>query len=515
MQKIEQVFIPVSRQGGIFPDLIQSADVLPIDVEAILESAGSFRVPQSETFDLLNLFFHHLPSGAYAVGRLIPALGATRVRLSRLEKFYLQYMVVPPNLFLRFGNNPVFLYQAVLAHARLSFAATPGETAEPITIHRPRKWFDIPLLRGLSACPGAAPLAKLADTILHSLTTMVTGGQQSLYVLSAISNLFPIRFRPELTFSSGVFFAPDRHFRVIGISDKNGGADIRGFRPVPYLNLDRLILRTEETVPEHGWQELIYKVLTTGQFEFFQARLISYDCDYAQRIRRGVPEIPSAGELDALGREWLADLERREHCSHSGGTARAEKTSEMKSARQNDEKTEKADKRIFRVKRSEEEILPPPNMSEKLRRWLADGQPKNGVHYFKDEQRENPRFRSPLVLRTGQKTLFSPFQRLLAAYPDDEKNLRQLDRMVAAVLSGRTRQLDRLTRFWNDYLEKNADDERKWHICEEYAHFIQVCLTKTEHPEGVGSPEESAAALDILNLFLNEGEAAEFSFDID
>ena len=515
MPKIEQVFVPVSRGEGISSDPIQSAGVLPIDVEAVLESAGSFCVPQGGTFDLLNLFFHHLPSGAYAVGRLIPALGGARVRLARIEKFYLQYMVVSPDLFLRFGNNPVFLYQAVLAHARLSFAAKPGEMAEPITLYRPRKWFDIPLLRGLSACPGAAPLAKLADTILHSLTTMVTGGQQSLYVLSAISNLFPIRFRPELTFSSGVFFTPNRHFRVIGISDKDGGTDIRGFCPVPYLNLDRLILRPEETVPEHGWQELVHKVLVTGRYDFFQARLISYDRDYAQRIRRGVPEIPSADELDALGREWLADLTRGELHPRLGEAADAEKAPEEKPARQGGGKTKKADKRIFRVKRSKEDFLPPPNMSEKLRRWLADCQPGDGVHYFKDELQESPRFRSPLVLQTGAKTLLSPFQRLLAAYPDDEKNLRQLDRMVAAVLSGRPRQLDRLTHFWNDYIEKNADDERKWHICEEYAHFIQVYLTETGNPEGVSSPEESAAALDILNLFLNEGEAAEFSFDID
>ena len=514
MQKIEQVFIPISREKGVSPDVIRSAGVLPIDLEAILESAGSFSLPQNGAFDLLNLFFHHLPSGAYAVGRLIPALGGAPVRRIRLDKFHLQYMVVPPDLFLRFGNNPVFLYQAVLAHARLSFVAKPGATADPIELYRPRKWFDVPLLRGLSACPGAAPLAKLADTILHSLTTMVTGGLQSLYVLSAVSNLFPIRFRPELTFSSGVFFSPERHFRVIGVSEKNGGDEQRSFRPVPYLDLDRLILRGDETVVEHGWQALVCKVLETGNFEFFQARLISYDHDYARRIKREVPAIPSADELDALGREWLADMERADRSSFSAGACPPVadgKTPEKNPARRNGGKSEK---RIFRVKRSGEEILPPPNLSEKIRRWLESGSPEEGVHFFKDRQPESPRFRSPLVLRTARNPLFSPFQRLLAAYPEDEKNLRRLDQMVAAVLNGRTRQLDLLTSFWRGYIE-NADDERRWRICEEYTHFVQICLTETGGVEGVGSARQSAAALDILNLFLNEGEAAEFSFDID
>ena len=513
MQKIEQVFIPVSHGEGISSEVIRSADVLPIDFEAILESAASFRLPQSGAFDLLNLFFHHLPSGAYAVGRLIPALSGAPVRLTRLENFYLQYMVVPPELFLRFGNNPVFLYQAVLTHARLSFVAKPGETVEPIALQRPRKWFDIPLLRGFSACPGAAPLAKLADTILHSLTTMVAGGQQSLYLLSAISNLFPIRFRPELTFSSGVFFAPNRHFRVIGVSERNGGAELSRFRPAPYLNLDRLILRPEETVPLHGWQRLICKVLETGRFEFFQARLISYDRGYAQRIRRGVPEIPSADELDALGTEWLADLERAGRLPRRGETfpGESERAPERHEPPRSGEKTEK---RIFRVKRSEEEILPPPNLSEKVFRWLESAHPEDGVHYFKETRPENPLLRSPLVLRTDRNSLFSPVQRLLAAYPEDEKFLRQIDRMVAAVLNGRSRQLDRLTSLWRGYLE-SADDERRWHICEEYSHFIQLYLTETGGVDGAGSARQSAAALDILNLFLNEGEAAEFSFDVD
>ena len=79
--------------------------------------------------------------------------------------------------------------------------------------------------------------------------------------------------------------------------------------------------------------------------------------------------------------------------------------------------------------------------------------------------------------------------------------------MVAAVLSGRPRQLDRLTHFWSDYAER-IDEECRWHICEEYSHFIQVFLTETGGVEGVSSAKQSAAALDILNLF-------EFSFDID
>ena len=512
MQKIEQVFISITRREGISSEVIRSADVLPIDFDAVLESAGSFCLPQEGSFDLLNLFFHHLPSGAYAIGRLIPALGRSPIRLARLEKFYLQYLVVPPDLFLRFGNNPVFLYQAVLAHARLSFVAKPGETVEPITIRRPRKWFDIPLLRGLSACPGTAPLAKLADTILHSLTTMVTGGQQSLYVLSAVSNLFPIRFRPELTFSSGVFFTPNCHFRVIGLSEKNVCPELRGFRPAPYLDLDRLILRGEQTTAEHGWQQLIYRVLETGNFDFFQARLISYDHDYAQQIKRGTPQIPSAEELDELGREWLADLERSAPSPRRSENApiNSGKTAEKTPSPQKDEKSEK---RIFRVKRSEEEILPPPSLPEKIRRWLTD-RPEEGVHSFKENVSDNPSLRSPLFLRTGQNPIFSPFQRLLAVYPEDEKNLRELDRMVAAVLSGRPRQLDRLTHFWSDYAER-IDEECRWHICEEYSHFIQVFLTETGGVEGVSSAKQSAAALDILNLFLNEGEAAEFSFDID
>ena len=127
MQKIEQVFIPVTaRKGGRIPTA-RSAGILPIDLEEILASADAFCVPESGRFDLLNLFFHYLPSGACTIGRLVPALDKDGAQNRLLGSFCLQYMIVSPETFLRFGNNPVFLYQAILSHGLLPAAVKGGE----------------------------------------------------------------------------------------------------------------------------------------------------------------------------------------------------------------------------------------------------------------------------------------------------------------------------------------------------------------------------------------------------
>jgi hypothetical protein len=516
MSKVEQVFIPVSAQGGPLVPAAWSCGVLPIDLEEILESTKSLSVPHARHFDLLNLFFHHLPSGAYAMGRLLPSAKNRRLKLTEIKEFYLQYMIVPPDLFLRFGNNPVLLYHAILRQGGLPFAAKPVGAVEPILVERSRKWFDIPLLRWGVTYPGVVPLAKLADTVLHSLSTTFTGGPQPLYVISALFNLFPIRFRPELTFSSSLFFEPSRYFRVIGFSEKQrSGAETRNFFPVPHLNLDNLILQTRETFPEHGWQRFIREVLGSGNFDFFQSRLMSYDHDYAEKIQREVPLVPSADELDRLGTRWLAAMNKsdaargktRPNLSQSEKLDEPEQTSGQETAE------EKETKRIFRLRRSGEPIQPPPKISEKLRRWLLSNDPEEGVHFFRDTP-PAVSFRTPLVVRTGRNPLFSPFQRLLAVYPEAEKDLRTIDEMVAAVLDGQSEALDRLTRFWQGYIAKN-DEDHKWRICEEYTHFIQIFITETGENNSLGMFEESTAALDLLNLFLNEGEAAEFLFETD
>ena len=509
MQKIEQVFIPVTaRKGGRIPTA-RSAGILPIDLEEILASADAFCVPESGRFDLLNLFFHYLPSGACTIGRLVPALDKDGAQNRLLGSFCLQYMIVSPETFLRFGNNPVFLYQAILSHGLLPAAVKGGERLEPIYLDRSRKWFDIPLLRGMAAYPGAEVMAKLADTVLHSLRAVVTGGPQSLYVLSALFNLFPIRFRPEITFTSGVFFEPSRYFRVVGFTGKNRPAPESDlFCPAPYLDLDQMLNSGKLPPPAHGWQSFVQEVLESGRFDFFQTRLINLDHDYAQEMESEVPDVPSADELDDLGRRWLLEM----NDSEIGMPRKFPADPDPEAGRSDSESRKPEGGKIFRLRRSAEPVGPPPKISEKLRRWLLNDNPQEGAYFFRDKLPKSPRLESPLILRSGRTPLFSPFQHLLAEYPGEEEQLRLLDRMVASVLSGDDEAFDRLSRFWRDWLGE-TDEDHKWRICEEYTHFVQIYITEGSDDSDLAN--RNLAALDLLNLFLNEGEAAEFSFDAD
>ena len=514
MQKIEQVFVFVSQEKPISEKTVPSASsegVLPIDLAEILEGAKKFCVPQDGHFELLNLFFHHLPSGRYAVGRLIPAFGE-RQKGFRVKSFYLHYMIVTPGTFLRFGNNPILLYQEILSNGQFPFITKPGETAEPILLDRPKKWFDIPLLKGMRAYPGAVPLAKLTETVLHSLCTVVSGGQQSLYVISALFNFFPIRFRPELTFTSGLFFEPDRLFRIIGTSGRPPkNSLIRDFIPdLPSLNLDKLAIRTDTVEIRHGWGKLILEILKSRRFDLLQTRLISYDSGYPHKMREGVPFIPSAGQLDDLGAKWLEEIRAPENSqqdvpNETAGRLDSEPETELK---------KKEGGKVFKLKKNDLPVPPPLRISEKLRNWLLSDSPEDAAFCFKDVKPVQPRFTSPLLLKTGKTLLFSPYQRLLAAYPKEEENLRLLDLLVTSVLNGDSDTLDQLTQFWSALLDQ-CDEDHRWRITEEYIHFIQIYITESDKRGEVGTPAQSAVALDLLNLFLNEGRSAEFSFDAD
>ena len=614
MWTIEQAIFSVSRKD--MPARIalcgKSAGIFSTDLGEIMASAKSFQVPQDGRFDLLNLFFHHLPSGSFAIGRLIPAMEPGQRQRRRLASFHLQYMVVDPKTFFCFGNNPVFVYQQLLNCGLAPFHADTLTELQPIAISHAHQWFDHRLMAAMADYPGPAALGFIAQTALRSMSMIFTGGPQAIHVVSTIFNLFPLRFRPELTFSSGLYFSPDRYFRIIAVSDKNPKpASVRDFCPVPYLKLDQLARQPELIMPKRGWGRFIAVALEEQRFDFLQAKMKEYDLETSRKSGQAKFFIPSVGELDSLGDTWLREMTRTRRVigRPPGGDRKEIKKTERtfrlvkKTPVLPEDLPEQAKRPGFGTKapgtpnipnasystdgsKSTESSLPPLSISEKLKRWLLASHADETILHFRDqaegtdeqlpndeemdsklrdlfmasengstynlsldkqellnaieadledrqEYRENspdgfgiskgnrkrfgiesgeqtePRrnsMMSPLVIQGERGRIFSPFQRLMAAFPKDEHKLAHLDVLVADVLNDEFNSPESLRIFWRQFSETISYEE-KWSICEEYACFTKLYLASTLN--GMDATHQRINTISIMDIFMNADEAAE------
>ena len=586
MRPIEQALISVrAEEMRKEVRLLRSSDGLAeIDREEILGWSRAFEVPPDGRFDLLNLFFHHLPSGDYAIGRLTPSIPPHRSlnenAPGRLRSFFIQTMIVAPETFLTFGNNPVFLYQKALSTGGLSFSTRHIPEVGPISITGENRWLDPSLLRGVCAAPGIEALTHLMRSALDAPCTLFTGGPPAVHIISALFNLLPVDYRPELTFSTGLHFSPDRYLRLIGVSRKNPRlSEIRDRYPVPFLDLERPFpeSRPAQMSPsarptkKRGWPELIEAVLRSGRFDLFHRKLTEEFIAVRERQERGIPySQPSADELNRLGAEWLAELwgefADKPADSASQGTPASSHDETRKSA--DDQKISQ----IFRFRKppripelSDTSQTLPLSIPEKLRNWLMEMAPDNTVLFFQDhrhtdansgtksdseknapvrpplfplgreggQKRENQdnrgesgkpgqsgrafppalpgpptpagriRHEEPLMIFAERNRLFSPFQRLMAIWPGHEKRLLELDALIAQLLRGEYAGSESPSVFWRKLCAELPNDV-EWAVREEYLHYIQALLTLDGEPDGVKSPQNSLAALDVLDLLLDE-----------
>ena len=550
MRPIEQALISV-RANEIDKEvrfLRSSNGLAAIDREEILGWSQAFEIPPDGRFDLLNLFFHHLPSGDYAVGRLTPSIppnGAVPTTPARLRSFFIQTMVVDPETFLSFGNNPIFLYQKALSSGRLTFMAHRIPEVTAIPIEGENRWLDPGLLRGMIVSPGIEAIVRLLRSTLDAPCTLFTGGPPAVHIISALFNLLPVDCRPELTFSTGLHFSPDRYLRLIGVAKKNPRlAEIRDRYPVPFLNLDRLAVRPSRPI-EPGWAELAEAVLRSGRFDLFHRKLAEEYIVVREREESGLPfSIPSAAELNRLGAEWLAELGSKFAARPNAATPdNSEKRAEEKPKLGDEQKLG----RIFRLRKPPIDSNDPPlTIPEKLRRWLLEPDPDETILFYQDKRHDeetserkrpspfNPPFFSagserdksdsetnrpalpapkppagripfeePLMIYAERNRLFSPYQRLMAVWPGHEERLLELDSQIAAVLRGDYCGAESLAKFWQKLCEE-LPNEVEWAIREEYIHYIQALLTFEGDIDGVKSPKKSLSALEVLDLFLNE-----------
>lgn len=238
--------------------------------------------------------FHPLPSGAYCVSRTVPAgweySGRGGVRV------YTHCLIVPPEVLLKFSNNPFALLKAALAGGMLEICDPLPTRLEPFPLVGGATAVDQNLLTELASQPGPQAMGALVQAARDAICLAVSGLAAPEKLVAGLFNCLPLTHRTEFSFATGLKFSPRRPFRLIALpSDPAEQRWLEHHNNVTVLDLSgRTPLPSQ---PLDGWSRFIERLLSTGRTAFFSTQLSKRRFDLT-------PE-----DLPVLGLQLLEDLD--------------------------------------------------------------------------------------------------------------------------------------------------------------------------------------------------------------
>lgn len=544
MKPIERIIITIETDEETEEVQVELRDNTPgvssIDLGELMDWAKALRLPRIRTlypdpdelalhhspskkekgFGLnpLNLCFFPLPGGSFAIGRLTPDFPNNPDFKKPVRNFFLQYLVVDPETLAAFGNNPILLFQTALGDGQLGYQRNriKGELA-PIEINlMPSLWVDIHLLRGLAITPGVLSLAILIQSVLDSILTCFKGSSSPLHTVAGLFSLLPIHWRTELSFTVGLHFDGDHYLRLIFLDGTEESEESDpGF---PLYDLDQIGSGQNDPPLIEGWPLFVQLVLQSGQYRYFWRKLMD---DYRLRSKSlsdPMEEMLKTEEVNQSGYEWLYEL------LYLLSLYRRSQKQAPKNEFSNEDLS--LDDDLEGLKREQlDQILETDPLDESLFRKLFNLE-QNAFHFdeirfdrkklswdgastpqlesevpYPNKPRKEIEFNQPLMIHTDQ-TVFSPFQCLLARFPDRNQDFIHFDSLVSEVLQLRSGALEILEKYWETFRE-HLSDEELWALREEYSHYIQALLNYEERSGKVVPMKRNLAALEFLEMLLH------------
>jgi hypothetical protein len=233
-----------------------------------------------------------LPSGAYCVSRTAPDGGEYSRRGG--YKVLTHYLIVPPAIMARFGNNALAVMRAAIADGVLNHVAERVRHLPAVTLTGKASVVDRTALDRVRSRLGPELVAALIEKLLGDACVAIVGGPPPENLIAAVLSCFPPECRCEFSFSTGLRFSRRRPFRIIFAPDdpKELKQFIRQSGCVPFD-----LSQPPDTLPppEHGWATFLHDVLAQEKPSILAAQ-------FAQPH----PGLTLRG-LDQLGRELSAD----------------------------------------------------------------------------------------------------------------------------------------------------------------------------------------------------------------
>ena len=272
MLPVEQVFYQILLQSGTWNAQITAATecVHRADKTEIADWFTGSEKELALRCDPFNLFFHPLPSGQHALGIVYPARRSFLSLFQQPQSLYVRVLIVSPKALLEHGNHPVALIETLRQQQQIPFVFEPPKQLSPLIPAATPLPINSSLLETLVNRLGAMSLAQLTQSLFNAECTLFTSRSISgLSVLSALFDLLPVHYRPELTFSSDFFFSSKNSFRLSGFN-KLRQRTVRSMKQwgVPVISLAQDNKGSLETLDP--WARFVYQLLQTRNFGFLE-----------------------------------------------------------------------------------------------------------------------------------------------------------------------------------------------------------------------------------------------------
>jgi hypothetical protein len=272
MLPIEQVFYQIRLHSGTWTAQRTAATntVSRADQDEMADWFSGTAQELALRCDPFNLFFHPLPSGRYALGIIYSARRSFLTLFQPPQTLNVRILVVSPTSLLEHGNHPIALFETLRHRHQIPFVSQPPTHLAPLIPAASPPQINVPLLENLVQRLGAMALAQLTQSLFIAECTLFTSKSVSaLSVLSALFDLLPIPYRPELTFSSDFLFSSKNSFRLSGFS-RLQQRTIRLMKQwgVPVISLEQGNKGSVETLDP--WARFVYQLLQTQNFNFLE-----------------------------------------------------------------------------------------------------------------------------------------------------------------------------------------------------------------------------------------------------
>lgn len=457
MEPVEQVFLRVRSADGFRTAEIVTTTEL-VRVSDMTEIVGWFTDTEENSvirFDTLNVFFHPLPSGDYAIGIIYPEQRGFFSFLQPPGSFFVRILLVPPKTLLMKGNNPPALYEEFRRRRKIPLVSRAPKHLQPIqpTVSAPHLLAS-ELLTSLAESPGPKAMAELMQSLFDSECTFLYSPRHStMTILAGLFNLLPPSFRTELTFSSDLFFSVQNPFRLVGLCGSSrqvaGQAKATG---IPLMTLESENRRRGSGKPTLSpWPHFVYDVLAQYRFDFLQRQ---WQADYQRNLdlsEENDPPMIAWEQLHVLAGSWTKEWN---------------KTSD---------RTETYD-----GLNAFEQLLP-----------LID----------EESRKELPKPEGKRKERILPRSSTSPVDRM----PHLRKEIQELDSLLTRFIFGDDTLPKEVRTVWQTIIAQTTQEEREI-LCEEYLALIRMILVSDPDPNRPRPAERSASLLQLMAILLEENE---------
>lgn len=202
-----------------------SPGLLEADARELSLWCPSHRALHDESPGSRSINFHGLPSGAFCISQTTPAGGEYSGREG--ARLHTHCLIAPPQVMLRFANNPFAVIKAALAGGHVDDCGEVPKNIKAFPLVGRASPVDTALVEGLLTECGTLLLAGLVPAAINSTSLALVNTENPERLIAAIFSCVPVERRSELTFSTGLKYSPRRPFRLIVLDETDPHAQQR------------------------------------------------------------------------------------------------------------------------------------------------------------------------------------------------------------------------------------------------------------------------------------------------